>query len=81
MINYKSSPNRLASFFKKSRDGWKQKALERQSRLRATDVKVRDLTSSRDKWKREAKETKQYLEQLEKELENVRAEKKKKRLA
>ena len=76
MINYKSSPNRLASFFKKSRDGWKQKALERQSRLRATDVKVRDLTSSRDKWKREAKETKQYLEQLEKELENVRAEKK-----
>ena len=77
MTDYKSPPSRLARFFKDSRNGWKQKALERQNKLRAADVKVRDLTKSRDKWKREAKETKQRLEQLEKEVEQIRAENKK----
>jgi chromosome segregation ATPase len=76
MTDYKSSPNRLARFFRESRDGWKQKAVERQNRLRAADVKARDLAKSRDKWKQEAKETKQRLEQLEKELEKIRGEKK-----
>ena len=76
VIDYKSTPGRLARFFRDSRDGWKQKALERQSKLRAADVKVRDLTKSRDKWKREAKETKQRLEQSEKEVEQIRAKKK-----
>jgi hypothetical protein len=77
MTDYKSAPSRLAHFFKESRDGWKQKAVERQSKLRAADVKVRDLTKSRAKWKREAKETKQRLEQLEKELEDMLPKKKK----
>jgi hypothetical protein len=81
LTDYKSSPGRLARFFRDSRNGWKQKALERQSKLRTADVKVRDLTKSRDKWKREAKETKQRLEQLEKEVEQIRAEKKAKTLA
>lgn len=78
MIDYKSSSSRLARFFKDSRDGWKQKALKRQERLRATDVKVRDLTKSRDKWKLEAKEAKKRLEQLEKEVEKKRVEEEKK---
>jgi len=78
VTDYKSPPSRLAHFFRDSRNGWKQKALERQNKLRAADVKVRDLTKSRDKWKREAKETKQRLEQLEKEVEQTRAEDKKK---
>ncbi len=77
MIDYKSPPSRLARFFRDSRNGWKQKALERQNKLRAADVKVRDLTKSRDKWKRAAKETKQRLEQLEKEIEQGYADKKK----
>ncbi len=74
MTEYKSPPSRLARFFRDSQNGWKQKALERQNKLRAADVKVRDLTKSRDKWKREAKETKQRLEQLEKEYEQMHAE-------
>ncbi len=78
LTDYKSPPSRLARFFRDSRNGWKQKALERQNKLRAADVKVRDLTKSRDKWKREAKETKQRLEQLEKEYEQMHAEDKKK---
>lgn len=81
MTDYKSPPGRLARFFKDSRNGWKQKAIERQNKLRAADVKVRDLTKSRDKWKREAKETKQRLEQLEKEVAQIRAEKKRRRLS
>jgi len=79
MIDYKSHSSRLARFFKDSRDGWKQKALERQERLRAADVKVRDLTKSRDKWKLETKEAKKRIEQLEKEIEKKRVEEEKKR--
>ncbi len=80
MINYKSTPKRLARFFETSRDGWKEKALERQEKLRSADIKVRDLTKSRDKWKQEAKEAKEQVVQLLKETERQQAaiEKKKK---
>lgn len=69
MVGYKSSPNRLARLFEKSREAWKEKALERQKRLRAFEVRVRDLTKSRDKWKRKAKELEERVKQLEKEVE------------
>ncbi len=68
MDDYKSTPSRLARLFEKGREAWKNKALERQKRLRAFDVKVRDLTKSRDKWKRETKELEKRVKQLEKEV-------------
>ncbi len=55
MKGFKSSLDRLARFFKKSRDSWKQRALEYQKKNRALEVRVRDLTKSRDEWKRKAK--------------------------
>jgi len=81
MVGYKSSPSRLARLFEKSREAWKEKALERQKRLRALDVRVRDLTKSRDKWKRKAKELEERVKQLEKEVETqqVKSEAGKKR--
>jgi chromosome segregation ATPase len=79
MSKYKSPPHRLVRFFEESRNNWKQKALDRQERLRSADVKMRDLTKSRDKWKQETKESKRRIEQLEKELEKQRNEEEKKR--
>ncbi len=79
--NYKSSSSRLARLFKQGRDKWKKKALDRQKKLQAADIKVRDLEKSRDKWKQEAKELARQNKQLEKDaaLRRVEAEKEKKR--
>ncbi len=81
MVDYKSTPSRLARLFEKSREEWKEKALERQKRLRSFDVKVRDLTKSRDKWKRETKELEKRIQQLEKEatIQQAKLEEEKKR--
>lgn len=54
MKGFKSSVERLARLFKKSRDSWKAKALERQRRIRALEVTVRDLKQSRDDWRARA---------------------------
>jgi len=51
---FKSSVARLARLFKKSRDAWKAKALDRQQQLRAAHVKIRDLEYSRAYWKARA---------------------------
>jgi hypothetical protein len=51
---FKSPAARLARLFKTSRDAWKAKALERQQRLRAAQVKIRDLEHSRACWKARA---------------------------
>jgi len=67
MRGYKSSAGRLARLFKHSRDAWKEKAIERQKRLRALGIKVRDLIQSRERWKAKAKALQQELEQLKRE--------------
>lgn len=61
MKGFKSSVYRLAYFFKKSRDQWKDRALEKQGRIKALMVKIRDLSDSREKWKQKAKELDQRL--------------------
>jgi len=78
---YKSSPSRLARLFRQGREKWKKKALDRQKKLQAADIKVRDLEKSRDKWKREAKELAKQNKQWEKDavLRQAEAEKEKKR--
>jgi hypothetical protein len=54
MNAFKSPVARLANLFQRSRDAWKAKALERQQRLRAAEVKIRDLEHSRAQWKARA---------------------------
>ena len=53
-----------------SRDGWKGKAGERKRRLKAAQIRIRDLEASRERWRerasaaeREACELRQQLEQ------------------
>ena len=61
---FKSPVSRLARLFKKSRDNWKEKALKKQKKLRALEIKVRDLSISREQWKNRAKEAEEKLRQL-----------------
>ncbi len=42
MQEFKSSASRLARLFRTSRDQWKQRAAEKQKKLRALEIKVRD---------------------------------------
>lgn len=61
MKEYKSTDSRLAHIFQSSRDSWKQRALEKQRKVRYLEVKVRDVTKSRDYWKDRAKEAESKL--------------------
>ena len=54
MQKLKSPVVRLARLFQKGRDNWKEKALEKQTKVRNLEIKVRDLTNSRENWKARA---------------------------
>ena len=54
MQGYRSAASRLARTFRASRDAWKARAEQKQKRLRALEIKVRDLQASRAQWKRRA---------------------------
>jgi predicted nucleic acid-binding Zn-ribbon protein len=54
MNDFKTPVSRLARLFRDARDRWKAKALERQKRLRAAQVRIRDLEHSRAYWKERA---------------------------
>ena len=54
MQEFKSPVSRLARLFRNGRDNWKEKALEKQKKLRALEIKVRDLSASRENWKNRA---------------------------
>jgi hypothetical protein len=53
-MEFKSPTSRLARLFRAGRDNWKQRALEKQKKLRALEIKVRDLSASREYWKTRA---------------------------
>ena len=71
MQEYKSPIDRLARLFRKSRDGWKEKAAQKQKQLRALKIKVRDLSASRENWKARAQAAETQLRQLQSEYETL----------
>ena len=73
-MEFKSPTSRLARLFRAGRDNWKQRALEKQKKLRALEIKVRDLSASREYWKNRAIAAEQGITQ---ENEEVFAEEKK----
>jgi hypothetical protein len=54
MNDLKTPSTRLARLARAARDAWKGKAQERQQRLRAAQVRIRDLEQSRSYWKTRA---------------------------
>ena len=71
MKGFKSEDSRLVRLFQASREQWKQRAAEKQQKLRAMEIKVRDLSASREQWKARAKVAEEQQRELEKELERL----------
>jgi hypothetical protein len=74
MKGYRSPVNRLVHIFKKSRDAWKKRAEQRQKKVRALEVKVRDLSQSRERWKEKALMCQEELRQFKKGQRSVSGE-------
>ncbi len=70
---YKCRSKVLASFFKKSRDRWKQRCHETKRVLKRVTNRAVWLETSRDEWKG-------YARQLEEEVRRLRGEQKEARL-
>jgi len=58
-----SSPARRARLLKKSRDRWKRKIKEDKKRIKALQIKTRDLDLSRETWKERAKQAEVKLKE------------------
>lgn len=67
MQKFKSPVTRLARLFQKGRDDWKEKALEKQTKVRNLEIKVRDLLNSRENWKIRALAAEKELKSLNNE--------------
>ena len=65
MQEFKSPVSRLARLFHKGRDNWREKALEKQSKVRSLEIKIRDLTNSRENWKARALAAEKKLKSLD----------------
>jgi hypothetical protein len=64
MQEFKSPVTRLARLFKKGRDNWREKALEKQAKTRNLEIKIRDLSNSRENWKARALAAEKKLKSL-----------------
>jgi len=51
---YLSPDYKLLTFFEKSRDRWKAKALDRKQHIRQLEKRIVELKASRQKWKEKA---------------------------
>lgn len=65
MKDYRSPSEKLASWFLESRNSWKERALEKQQKLRAAQIKIRDLEKSREHWQKKAKEAESKRKETE----------------
>ena len=72
MKGYKSSETRLVYLFKDGREKWKERALSKQKKLRAMEIKVRDISLSRDKWKEKALDLEAALKEKQEEIEELK---------
>jgi len=66
---YCSPVYKLIAFFRKSRNGWKTKAMHRNVRIKRLVNRVAGLMESRRKWKEKAKAQRAQIARLTEELE------------
>ena len=66
---YCSPVYKLIVFFRKSRDAWKRKAMDRNVRIKRLVNRVAGLIESRRKWKEMAKAEQAQIARLTEELE------------
>ncbi len=71
--NYTSPMRVLARFFKKSRDGWKEKCMEAKRQIKRLKNQIYQVQKSRQDWKEQAVAGGKELEALQAEFEQFKA--------
>lgn len=69
---WKSPIRKLARFFGRSRDRWKAKYATLKKSYKLLGNQVRAVEKSREKWKQDAKLAQRQLDQLQRELEELK---------
>jgi chromosome segregation ATPase len=72
--SYRSPARVLVDWFRKSRDGWKQKFMKRKADLKRFKNRAYDLERSREHWKTQATTHQQQVEALQAEVERLKAQ-------
>jgi len=68
---YSSPLRKLTRFFRKSRDGWKQKSFNAKRTNKLLKNQVRAVERSRDQWKQQVDEQRRRIAELEAELQKT----------
>jgi methyl-accepting chemotaxis protein len=70
---FTSPIQKLARFFRRSRDNWKQKCRSAKEALKRVKNEAYALRKSRDEWKELAKQQEQELKSLQRELQEQKS--------
>jgi len=71
---YRSPLRKLAAFFKKSRDQWKEKCQQAKYELKLLKRKIGNLQNRHDQWKQRCQEAETQGEQLQAQHEHLQAQ-------
>jgi hypothetical protein len=71
--DYKSPLRKLTEFFRKSRDGWKEKHHEAKAECKKLSNQVRAVEKSRQQWRERAEAQARRAAELERELEALKS--------
>lgn len=70
--SFKSPLSKLMKFFRRSRDGWKDKCRQAKVANKALAMQTRAVERSRERWKQEARAARKQLRRLEREVEELK---------
>lgn len=71
-IKFRSPPHILIPALVESRDKWKEKAKQRNDKLKDAQDRIHELTNSRESWKQRVEDAESQLLALQEQLEQTR---------
>lgn len=72
--DYTSRPGALIWFFRKSRDGWKEKYKELKATIKGFKNQIAAVTKSREQWRLKAEQASERVSALEAEVTELRTQ-------
>ncbi len=69
--SFQTPPRILIPKLVRSRDGWKRRAGERKTRIKAQTIRIRDLEHSRALWKARARQAEAQRDDLQEQLQHA----------
>lgn len=69
--SFQTPPRILIPKLVRSRDGWKRRAAERNKRIKAQTIRIRDLEHSRANWKERARHAEAQRDDLQEQLQHA----------